>query len=384
MRILLGYSHYVYPVDVAAWVETWLGRLRRQGIEVYGIPLTLNPPGPRLQWRELEKRWRRGDKTLLGLYETLAKRLDTFDVFVNWNGINLHPEFVRQLPVFTVYGCFDDPESSRDLSMPVAWAYDLCMVGNIAELETYRSWGVKEAHHWPLGFHFDDYDPFLTKERILEGARDLDIVLLCERTSPMRRERLDRLAAAFPQGAYYGNGWPNGFLSEKERMPLLQRAKIGVNVHNSTGPVNSRTYVLPANGVLQICDNKSHLARLFELNQEVVGFDSIGEAIELCRYYLDHDQERRRIAVAGWERAVREYNEVATFNILVKHVKDLMPETLKARRDLLLFLNQRHRQTRLLRVFHAITHTLMKIGHRLKSLVWLKLSDWFRFLCRAS
>ena len=384
MKILLGYSHYVYPIDIAAWVEAWLTRLRSQGIQVQAFPLTLNPPGPRLRWRELEARWRRGDKELLKMYEILARRLEAFDVFINWNGINLHPEFVRQLPIFTVYGCFDDPESSQDLSLPVAWAYDLCMVGNIAELEAYRSWGVKEVHHWPLGFRFDDYDPSLTKEKILNGNRDIDIAMLCERTYPMRRERLDQLAAAFPQGAYYGMGWPRGFLPEKERMPLLQRSKIGVNIHNSTGPVNSRTYVLPANGVMQICDNKSHLAPLFELNKEVVGFENISEAIELCRYYLDHDHERRQIAVAGWERAVREYNEIASFKIMLGHVDALNSSTSKAKHDIVISLHMRHQQTRLFRVFHSLIHPLKSACRRLKSRIWLKLSGLFRLFCRAS
>jgi spore maturation protein CgeB len=324
MRILLGYSYYKYQVDVRLWVEAWLSRLRGQGIMVDGFSLTLKPPGPCLVWRDLYTRWRRGDRELLTMYENLARRLEDYDVFVNWNGINLHPDFVRQLPTFNVYGCFDDPESSDNLSRPVAWAYDLCMVGNIAELETYRGWGVKEVRFWPHGFRFDEYNTSLNREKILSGEREVDVSLLCERNSPWRRERLDRFAAAFPHGAYYGNGWPNGFLSEEKRVALLQRTKIGINIHNSTGPINFRTYYLPANGVMQICDNKSYLGRVFELNKEVVGFDTIDEAIERCRYYLTHDDERRQIAAAGWERAMRDYNEVATFSLVEKYVKELM------------------------------------------------------------
>ena len=145
MRILLGYNYYQYPVDVKTRVDGWLSRARASGLMIESFCLTLNPPGPCLFWEELNSRWRRGDRDLLVMYEQLATRLEDYDVFVNWNGINFHPAFVRQLPTFNVYGCFDDPESSDNLSRPVAWAYDLCMVGNIAELETYLGWGVKEA-----------------------------------------------------------------------------------------------------------------------------------------------------------------------------------------------------------------------------------------------
>lgn len=313
-------------MDIKAWVDAWLGRLRDSGIQVHSFPLTLNPPGLNLYWPELDRLWRRRDRNLLRMYESLAKTLEDYDVFVNWNGINIHPEFVQQLPTFNVYGCFDDPEASEILSKPVAWAYDLAMVGNIAELDSYRSWGVKEVRHWPLGFFATDYDPTLTSAKILTGERDIDIALLCERETNYRVERLSRFASAFPDAAYYGKGWPNGFLPEQQKVSLYQRAKIGPNFHNSTGPINFRTFILPANGVMQICDNRSHLGKLFELDKEAVGFDTVEEAIDECRYYLEHDDERRRIAAEGWQRAVRDYNELATFRLVESYVTDLLPD----------------------------------------------------------
>jgi spore maturation protein CgeB len=323
MKILLGYSWYPYEYSVGVWVEAWLARLRSHGIEVDGFCLTLDPPGPCIYWPELDDLWQRHDKNLMSMYDNLARRLESYDVFVNWNGINLHPEFVQQIPIFKAYACFDDPESSDRLSQPVASSYDLALVGNIAEVETYYKWGVKEARHWPLGFFSVDYDHSLTKEKILNGTRDVDLTLLCERISSWRKERLDKFAAAFPQGAYFGHGWPNGFLPDRDRIPLYQRSKIGINMHNSTGPINFRTFILPANGVMQFCDNKEHLGKLFELNKEVVGFDSIEEAIELCHYYLRHDDDRREIAAAGWERAHRDYNEVAVFKMMMHHVEEV-------------------------------------------------------------
>jgi hypothetical protein len=165
----------------------------------------------------------------------------------------------------------------------------------------------------PIGFRATDFDPRLTAHDILEGERTVDVALLCERITGFRRRAVDTFAAAFPQGVFRGPGWPQGFLPEADRIPLLQRTKVGMNMHNSTGPINFRTYYLPANGVLQLCDNKSHLGSIFELGTEVVGYDSVSEAIDLCRYYLAHDEERRSIAAAGWQRAVRDYNEVEVF-----------------------------------------------------------------------
>ena len=322
MRILLGYHHYIYPIDVSVRVEQWLARLRGAGIDVHPFKLTLRAPGPLLVWPDLDASWKAGTPGLLRMYEDLARKAEDYDVFVNWSGINLHPDFVRQLPTFNVYVSGDDPESSELISKPVAASYDLAMVNNIAEVETYRTWGVKDARFWPLGFFAEDYDPSLTRERILNEDRPVDLGLLCERDTGWRRARLDRFAAAFPQGAFYGSGWPSGFLPDDKRVELYQRMKIGPNFHNSTGPINFRTYMLPANGVMQICDNRSHLGGIFELGREVVGFETLEECMDLCSYYLQHDDERRQIAANGWERSVRDYNEVAVMKRLVEVVRE--------------------------------------------------------------
>jgi hypothetical protein len=324
LKILLGYNYFAHAVDIKQRTEQWLSRLRSHGFEVDGIPLSINPPSPAMQWREIDRRWRNGDRELFALYEKLARATEGYDVLVNVNGVNLHPDFVRQLSLYKVYACFDDPESSHWLSQPVAAAYDLSMVGNIDCLDIYRRWGVKEVRWWPIGFHPNDYDPSLDREKILRGERDVDVALLCERLSDRRASRLEAFAAAFPKGSYFGRGWPQGFLPEAQRVQLLQRTKIGPNFHNSTGPVNSRTFVLPANGVMQLCDNKSNLGKIYVLGKEVIGFDTVEEAIDQCRYYLEHDEERRSIAVAGWERACRDYNEVAVFGLLTRYVDELI------------------------------------------------------------
>jgi hypothetical protein len=323
VKILLGYSCYKSQLDIKKRTEDWLGRLREAGIHIEPFCLTIDEPGPRLNWKELDYKWKSGDKKLYKKYQDLLHKCEGVDVFINWNGINLHPEFVNILPIAKVYSCYDDPESSDDLSKPVARHYDLCLVGNIAEVETYKSWGVKHAEFWPLGFFDEEIDKSITEEQILSDERVIDVSMLCERVSNWRGERLDKFTAAFPNGSYYGRGWPNGFLDDTEKLNLYRKTKIGLNIHNSTGPINFRTFMLPANGVMLLCDNKSYLSKLYVLGEEAVGFDTIEEAIELCKYYLEHDDKRKKIAVAGWKRAVKDYNEIAAFNMGIKHIQKL-------------------------------------------------------------
>ncbi len=326
MKISLGYSYYESPgyPDVEQWtlqrVEVW----RAAGFDVEPFCLTVRPPGPNYRFKDLDRLWRRGDSALLKLYERLEDHLSSCDVLINEAGINLHPEFVEKLPVFTVFQCFDDPESSRHLSQPVAAAYDLSLVGNIAELDTYRSWGVKNVDWAPHGRRIGTYDPNLTEMDILEGRRDIDLFMMADRVSKYRKARLDQLAEAFPDANFYGKGWPRGYLPWDDQIAYLHRSKIGPNLHNSTGPINLRTFYLPANGVLQICDNKSHLGKIFELDREVVGFDTVDECIDLCRYYLAHDRERREIAAAGWRRVARDYTEEKVFARKIRIIEETM------------------------------------------------------------
>jgi spore maturation protein CgeB len=333
MRILVGYSYYRSFIDVRDQTEAWLTRLRSYGFDVRGIPITTNPPGPPVLWPELDRRWRWGDPVLFRMYERLAEAASECDVFLNFNGINTHPEFIKQLNTFNVYACFDDPESSERLSRPLAPAYDLAMVGNVAEVGRYVQWGVQRARHWPLGFRADQYDPALTSEQILSGDRDVDVALLCERITGWRGERLSSFCRAFPAGRYHGRGWPAGVLPQAEKVPLYQRTRIGVNFHNSTGPINFRTFELPANGVLLVCDNKAHLGKLFQLGREAVGFETPQEAVEVCRYYLSHDAERREIAACGWQRAVRDYSERAVFESLERAIGEVLPSVGPAREN---------------------------------------------------
>jgi len=327
VKILLGHSFPDSATFGTRWLENWLARLRAAGIEVYPFSLVIDQLRPVIYFKELDILWRYQDPRLLNMYEKLGNTLLDYDAFICFNGSNIHPDFVSSLNCFTVYACFDDPESSEKLSKPVAGAFDLAMVGNIAEVDTYKSWGVDEVRWWPLGFRNDDYDSSLTEERILQGQRDIDVTLLCERVTRYRKDRVDRFVSAFPNGAYYGLGWPAGFLPEEKRIPTLQRTIIGINIHNSSGPINFRTYYLPANGVLQLCDNKSNFGKIFELGKEALGYDSIEEAIDLTRYYLSHDFERRQIAAAGWKRALADYNEVACFRKVTEAISELNGKT---------------------------------------------------------
>ncbi len=306
-----------------------IDRLAQAGFEVKPFCMNFTPELPVLTFVQMDKLWRLKNKHLIALYNRFLEAVEDCHAFYNSVGVNFHPEFIEAIPQYTVFGCNDDPESSDLLSKPVAASYNMCAVGNIAEIETYKSWGVKNVVWQPMGFSPTMFDANLTYEKILQGERDIDLSMVIDKLSRYRRHRMEIIDQAFPNAHFYGRGWQRGYLPQGQEVPLMQKTKIGINIHNSTGPINTRLYYLPANGVLQICDNKHHLAQVYKLNEEVIGFDNVEECIELCNYYLLHDEERRQIAAQGWKRALADYNEVAVFNRLVENIEaNIIPDNI--------------------------------------------------------
>ncbi len=319
---------FVYPAYSAGRVSeeaNLAARLSRLGyrVEAHGIPCV----GGWWPFPKLDHKWRTGSADLMSRYGELADQLRGVDVLIAAGGSMLHPEFIRQLDTFNVFLCADDPENSPVLSQPVAHAFDFCCVANIACVADYARWGVRHAAWLPHCVPANVIDRTLTEERLRTATRDLDVVMCCERIYGMsdRAQRLERLHTEFPQAILRGKGWPGGFVSDAELLGLYRRARIGWNLHNSIGPVNTRMMMLPALGVMQICDCKANLGQVFKLGEEVIGFDTMDECVDATRYYLAHEDERRRIALAGWKRVHADYTEEKWWERLLGHIAPHLP-----------------------------------------------------------
>lgn len=280
----------------------------------------------------LDRMWRRRDPILMAFYEALCQELVRCDIFIHFNGANIHPEYLDQFSCIKVYHCADDPDSSNVLSRPVAPHYDICAISNIACLDLYRQWGCKKVFFWPLGSIFPDE----VIERILGEAptRTAPVVFVGSKYGVSSIPLLGRLLGLYKRRSFmsalerrvsclvaYGPQWKNGFLPDDQLPRLYASAILGVNKHNSTGPINFRLYDLPAFGVLQICDCKDNLASVYRLNEEVVGYDSLNECVDAIGYYLSHPEEAGRIAAQGRERFKRDYSSIPLWKTFVANLE---------------------------------------------------------------
>jgi hypothetical protein len=91
---------------------------------------------------------------------------------------------------------------------------------------------------------------------------------------------------------------------------VLARSRVALNSHidcASGFAANMRLFEATGLGACLLTDAKSNLGAFFELDREVVAYDSPDECIEKARWLLEHDAERESIARAGRARTMRDH-----------------------------------------------------------------------------
>lgn len=320
-------------------------------------PLSYFPPGSRWSWLDLivgglnaydkrralfagaagvDRLYRERDPNYMRMAGDFIDRFRDFDLIVMSTYNFIHPELlVRELkkPV-KVLGFIDDPLSTYMRGIPYLWAFDGAFfispsyIDNLLFDKAVERWGGKPATWWPL---VATYARPKNADDAFFQQRDVDVVYVGS-PSASKVERLIHLKRHFGWRMRIHGRWPFkgyvGFvrgllgmpvyprrvtsLSGEQRTQLYWRTKIGFNMHVSDSPFetgNMRMYETPAHGMMMVCDKAgadAH-AKIFEPDVEAVYYDSINQAIELIEYYLAHDEERIRIARAGFERSWRDY-----------------------------------------------------------------------------
>jgi spore maturation protein CgeB len=334
-KILLAHSNQ------GAGMHTWHERRRISALNMgYNVSLfSMTQYLPYTIFPYLEKKWKKRDSDLMKLYDELGKAIDVCDIFIHFNGALIHPEFLEQFKKIKVYHCADDPDASSVLSKPVASHYDVCAISNPTCIDMYRKWGCKQVFFWPLGaFHFEDSfnnPQYLGKNH----DRDIPIIFIGSKVGVSniryigsllglyrKKGFMKKIDRNFPQLLAYGSGWANGRVADESVPDLYRQSKLGINIHNSLGPINGRLYDLAAFGVCQICDNKKNLSAVFEEGKEIIGFETEKEAIDLLHYYLQHPEEAMEIGWAGQQRFLKDYTMSAIWSGFFENLgKSILP-----------------------------------------------------------
>lgn len=102
----------------------------------------------------------------------------------------------------------------------------------------------------------------------------------------------------------------HGPLNYVSEMPLLfksSKINLSSSFRAAKSAISLRTLDILGCGGFLLSNAQLELEECFRDGEEVVLFRSIDEAIELADYYLAHDDEREKIAAAGYERVKRDF-----------------------------------------------------------------------------
>ena len=127
----------------------------------------------------------------------------------------------------------------------------------------------------------------------------------------------------------WGFGWPAGPIEHAQMVEVFASSRINLNLSNSSEAagvkarlrqalhlrpsaprppqIKGRNFEVPGCGGFLLTERVPHLERYFELDQEVAVYEGVDDLIEKVRYWLDHPQERQRVADAGYHRVLAEH-----------------------------------------------------------------------------
>ena len=113
---------------------------------------------------------------------------------------------------------------------------------------------------------------------------------------------------------YHGESWG------LDMMRILSKSKIIINRHINVAQDfanNMRLFESTGMGAMLITDEKANLGDLFHVGKEIETYKNSQDLIMKINYYLSHEEERNKIALAGQKRTLKDHNYLYRMKQLV-------------------------------------------------------------------
>jgi len=285
-------------------------------------------------WRAqlLDNLYYNNDVRLIRLYKDIVDLIEkeSIDILIVDTYSLYHPEFLMDIKVHKVLRIADGPLSSYDRDFAYIHAFDQVLYHSpaynrkLTMHQKLKYCGAKNISFWPLASFDALCDRNISKDGLFSKERDIDVVFV----GAMHLNKMPLLAnvkkhfkknmrlyglCSIKKNFYFNlryrfPGWVRP-LKFDQYIPLYQRSKIGINLHNrgkyTVG--GYRLFDLPANGVMQISDGGEYLEEFFRVGIEIESYDTEEELIDKVRFYLKNDRKREKIATAGYQRVLNDY-----------------------------------------------------------------------------
>lgn len=278
--------------------------------------------GSRLQGlRDCWHHWR--DQRLLRAARSLRPDL----ILVLW-GNTLSPELLRSLKKESgarlATWWVDDP--FRHQAEKLIPLYDHFFIFDRSYIAPLQKQGAQNVRFLPCACDESVYFPRRLSRR--EQTRYASDVALVAWGYPDRARVVQALAGVDLK--IWGRGWvspsaeQDRFVRDEVAAKIYSATKIGLNIHSDQtrdGGLNTRTFELLAAGTFQIMDAVGGMEDLLEPGREVAVYHSPEEARSLVEHYLQHPEERKRMAEAGRRRVLSQHTYLHRMKTLMAEVE---------------------------------------------------------------
>jgi spore maturation protein CgeB len=172
--------------------------------------------------------------------------------------------------------------------------------------------------------------------------RKLDLPLLYDvsfvgRVYGKRVKLIERLRKKGLRVLVRGKGWPEGRATQEEMIQIFNQSRINLNFSASAKEVNwfkhkflgrrrppkqikGRNFEIPGCGGFMLTDDADNLSDYYAPDKEIALFHDDSDLLTKIVYYLDHETERAQIALAGYQRTIREHTYAQRFAELFQHM----------------------------------------------------------------
>ena len=126
----------------------------------------------------------------------------------------------------------------------------------------------------------------------------------------------------------FGNGWLNGMLDFPEMAKVLNRSKISINFSKGADgklQMKLRPFEIAASNTLVLSEKTDELDKYYKIGEEVIVFENKEDLKQKIDYFLKHEEERKQIARAAYERTLRDH----TWNNRFEEIFEAVNEELR-------------------------------------------------------
>ncbi|WP_152396974.1 CgeB family protein [Paenibacillus guangzhouensis] len=258
------------------------------------------------------------------------------DLVLVMNGLHVFPpehhdhmDQIRQLGIKTALWLADDPYFT-DYTASNVHHYDYIFTHEQNCVSFYKELGCSQVHYLPLAMSPVTFHPKHVATQYLSdicfiGNAFWNRVSLFDTLAPYLADKKtviagghwDRLSRYDLLKDRIRHGW----VPIEETTNYYNGAKVVINIHRPTEAgsdnnnsrniigtsINPRTYEISGCGTLQITDVRDDLSLLYRPGYDIETFSTPEELQQKIEYYLQHEEERIRIALRGLHTTRRKH-----------------------------------------------------------------------------